>query len=173
MTTQPDWFTRDTQALQPLLHTAAYRLTGNYTQAQDLVQDTLLKAWACRHQYTQGTNFRAWLMTIMRNTFINDWRGRQRRPLTLLDDQDLARKQADTQQARAAEDEALDGLVDPVIRAALATLPAEQSLALYLCDVEGFTYAEIAERMGTPIGTVMSRIHRARAKFRAAYTTAA
>jgi len=153
------------------LYPAALRMTRNSADAEDLVQETFTKAFANFHQFRAGTNLRAWLYRILTNTFINGYRKKQREPRQEITDEikDWQLAAADTHAStgsRSAEAEVLDRLPDSAVRTALARLPEEFRLVVYLIDVEGFSYKEVAERMDTPLGTVMSRLHRARRQLR-------
>jgi RNA polymerase sigma-70 factor (ECF subfamily) len=159
-------FERDALPLHGQLRVKALYLTRNRTDAEDLVQETYAKAYAAFDRYQDGTSLRAWLNRIMINTCINEGQKRRRRqhlPIDRLEDWQLAAAQAHLGTGlRSAEVEALDHLPDADVTAALHRLPAPYRLAVYLRDVEGLSYREVAWAMGTPIGTVMSRLHRAR-----------
>ncbi len=164
-------FERDAMPLLDQLYSAAMRLTHNPQDAEDLVQDTFAKAYASFHQYQDGTNLKAWMYRILTNTFINSYRKKQREPLQSdadgVEDWQLVRAEAHTSRGlRSAETEALDHLPDSDVKKALQELPSDFRMAVYLADVEGFAYKEIAEIMDTPIGTVMSRLNRGRSLLR-------
>jgi RNA polymerase sigma-70 factor (ECF subfamily) len=160
---------------------AAYRLTCDRCDAEDLLQETFARAYVKFHQFVPGTNLRAWLYCIMFRTFYSTCRKRSRKPAEVLS-ADLylaASGQAQDSQAglvppsRSAEAEALDSLGDSPVMRALADLPPQFKAVLYLADIHGLQQSDIADIMGTPVGTVMSRLHRGRAMLRAKLRPAA
>ncbi len=164
---QPDLFMDEMLAHMDALYGVACRLTRNPTEAEDLVQDALVKAMRARDQFRAGTNLKAWLFRILTNTFINKYRrgGLERSVLEGPDADPLADgwvSASTMRQLRDPEQAALLPIIEGEVRRALETLPPEFKLAVILCDVEEFSYEEIADIMGCPIGTVMSRLHRGR-----------
>jgi len=150
------------------LYGAAMRMTRNPADASDLVQETFVKAFAAFRQFRQGTNLKAWLYRILTNTFINTYRKNQRNPyqgtIDELEDWQLGGAESVTQSisARSAEADAIDHLPSSAVKDALQSIPEDFRMAVYFADVEGFSYQEIADIMKTPVGTVMSRLHRGR-----------
>ncbi len=163
-------FERDALVFTDQLYAAALRYTKNPEDARDLVQDTYLKAFTSFHQFEEGTNLRAWLYRVLTTTFINTYRKDQRRPQVAqaeLEDWQLAEAQSHTSDlGKSAEAEALENLPDNDIKRALQEIPEEFRMVVYLADVEGFSYKEIAEIVGIPAGTVMSRLSRGRKQLR-------
>jgi len=151
------------------LYSAALRMTRNPSDAEDLVQETYLRAYRGFGGFQDGTNLKAWLYKILTNTFINSYRSKKRRPdeveLDTTEDFSLFRRLGGLEAANAGktpESEVLDAMPDAVVKDALESLPEQFRMAVLLADVEGFSYKEIAEIMNVPIGTVMSRLHRGR-----------
>ena len=160
-------FERDVLPLLPNLYAAALRMTRNPADAEDLVQDTYLRAFRGFSGFKEGTNLKAWLYRILTNSFINTYRKKQRQPQTVegpddIDEWYLFDKLGGRNVEVSAETEVLDKIPDEAVKGALESLPENFRLPVLLADVEGFSYKEIAEIMDTPIGTVMSRLHRGR-----------
>ncbi len=159
------------QAMQyaPQLYSAAMRLTRNSADAEDLVQDTYLRAWRSFSTFQEGTNLRAWLYRILTNSFINKYRAKQRRPdetgMDNIEDLYLYKRLSSLDSAlgnRSAEDTLFEMFTDDEVKTALEELPENFRMPVLLADVEGFHYKEIAEMLDIPVGTVMSRLHRGR-----------
>jgi RNA polymerase sigma-70 factor (ECF subfamily) len=151
------------------LYSAALRMTRNPSDAEDLVQETYLKAYRAFGSFQEGTNLKAWLYRILTNTFINSYRARRRRPeQTELDDVEdlyLYRRLGGLEAVsagRSAEEEVLEHFTESEVKEAVESLPEQFRMAVLLADVEGFSYKEIADILDVPIGTVMSRLHRGR-----------
>jgi RNA polymerase sigma-70 factor (ECF subfamily) len=151
------------------LYAAALRMTRNPADAEDLVQETYLRAYRGFGGFEAGTNLKAWLYRILTNTFINTYRAKKRRPeeteVEEIEDLYLYKRLGGLEAAtigRSAEDELFDWFTDDEVKAALEALPEQFRMAVLLADVEGFSYKEIAEILEIPIGTVMSRLHRGR-----------
>jgi len=153
----------------PQLYSAALRMTRNPADAEDVVQETFLKAYRAYHTYQAGTNLKAWLYRILTNTYINRYRKQVRSPTEVdfgeVEDLYLYKRLGSTESgssSRSAEEEVLEQLVDADVKAAVEELPDHFRMPVLLADVEGFSYKEIAEILDVPIGTVMSRLHRGR-----------
>ncbi len=162
-------FERDAMQYTRQLYSAAMRMSRNPADAEDLVQETYLKAYRAYHTFQEGTNLKAWLYRILTNTYINKYRKDSRRPsevdLGTVEDMYLYRRLGSEESAEAArttEDRVLDGLVESDIKQAVEELPESFRMPVLLADLEGFSYKEIAEILDIPIGTVMSRLHRGR-----------
>ena len=162
-------FEDDVMEFVPQLYSAALRMTRNPADAEDVLQEAMLKAYRGYHTFAEGTNLKAWLYRILTNTYINAYRRESRRPTEVelgeLEDLYLFKRLGEVETGgatRSAEEEALDRFVDTDIRDAVESLPDNFRIPVLLADVEGFAYKEIAEIMDVPIGTVMSRLHRGR-----------
>jgi RNA polymerase sigma-70 factor, ECF subfamily len=162
-------FEQDAMQYARQLYSAAMRMTRNPSDAEDLVQETFLKAYRAYHTFEEGTNLKAWLYRILTNTYINKYRKDSRRPsevdLGSVEDLYLYRNigsEESAEAARTTEDRVLDGLVESDIKKAVEDLPENFRLPVLLADLEGFSYKEISDILDIPIGTVMSRLHRGR-----------
>lgn len=164
-------FERDALPLLDAIYAGAFRLTRNQADAEDLVQETFAKAYRAFQSFEEGTNLKAWLYRILTNTFINQYRKNQRGPAIdpteQIEDWQMAKAERHTSGGlKSAETEALENLPNDAINNALNSIPEEFRNAVYMADVDGFSYKEIAEIMNTPVGTVMSRLHRGRKMLR-------
>src|SRR6478672_11306098 len=162
-------FAEQAMPLMSSLYSGALRMTRNPADADDLVQETYLRAYRGFGGFQEGTNLKAWLYRILTNTYINSYRAKQRRPdetdLDEVEDLYLYRRLGGLEAARSgrsAEDELMDTFSEAEVKAAIEELPENFRMAVLLADVEGFSYKEIAEILDIPIGTVMSRLHRGR-----------
>jgi RNA polymerase sigma-70 factor (ECF subfamily) len=162
-------FERDAMQYAPQLFSAALRMTRNAADAEDVVQETFLKAYRAYHTFQEGTNLKAWLYRILTNTYINRYRKKARRPSEVdfgeVEDLYLYKRLGAGEvggAARSAEEEVLESFVEADVKAAVEELPEHFRMPVLLADVEGFSYKEIAEILDVPIGTVMSRLHRGR-----------
>ena len=162
-------FEMDAMEFAPQLYSAALRMTRNPADAEDVVQETFLKAYRAYHTFQAGTNLKAWLYRILTNTYINRYRKQARRPSEVdfgeVEDLYLYKRMGSAESgraARSAEDQVLEHFVDADVKAAVEELPEHFRMPVLLADVEGFSYKEIAEILDVPIGTVMSRLHRGR-----------
>jgi len=166
-------FVAEAMPLVDRMYSAALRYTRDPTDAEDLVQETMVKAYRSFHQYRPGTNLKAWLYRILHTTYISMYRKAQRRPQEALQEEidDFSFYDEVARAGGSAEREVLESLTADEVKNALAELPETFRLAVYLADVEGFAYKEIAEIMDTPVGTVMSRLHRGRKALQKALAT--
>jgi len=164
----PNTFAEAAMPLMDQLYSAALRMTRNAADAEDLVQETYLKAYRGYERFEEGTNLKAWMYRILTNSYINRYRAKQRRPdesdLADVEDMYLYRRLGGEQSTvgASAEDAFLSSVTDEQVKAAIEAIPENFRIAVLLADVEGFAYKEIAEILEVPIGTVMSRIHRGR-----------
>ncbi|WP_328930621.1 sigma-70 family RNA polymerase sigma factor (plasmid) [Streptomyces sp. NBC_00190] len=164
-------FERDAACHRTLLNARAIRLTCNFADAEDLVQETYARAYRSFHQFRPGTNLRAWLLRILTNAFLTDYRKQQAEPRVThtsdIEDWQLAGAASHTSVGLPTpESQVMDRIPDPVIVEAFRAIPGDFRTVVYLADVEGLAYEEIAERVGIPYGTVNSRLHRGRRRLR-------
>ena len=159
-------FAAEVMGFAPQLYSAALRMTRNRADAEDLLQETFLRAYRSAHTFTPGSNLRAWLYRILTNAYISSYQAKQRRPVEVeLDDSTdrlASRRPGGPGTVRGAEESLMELLADDEVKSALEELPEQYRLPVLLADVEGFSYREIAEMLDVPIGTVMSRLHRGR-----------
>lgn len=159
-------FERDVLPMLPNLYSAALRMTRDPTDAEDLVQETYLRAYRGFGGFEEGTNLKAWMYRILTNTFINSYRKKQREPATVsgddLEEWYLYDKLGETAVEASAEATVIESIPEAEVKAALENLPESFRMAVWLVDVEGFSYKETAQMLGVPIGTIMSRLHRGR-----------
>jgi RNA polymerase sigma-70 factor, ECF subfamily len=165
-------FARDAVPLRDILYRHAVRMSRNHADAEDLVQEAMMKAYASFHTFRPDTNMRAWLLRILINSYISDYRKKRRQPLEYSTEELTEQRLADTYTRcapaglRSAEDQALDSLPDNDIKSAMQALPQQFRDAVYYADVEGLRYQQIAAIMNTPTGTVASQLHRGRRQLR-------
>lgn len=165
-------FERDAVPMRDVLYRHAFRMSRNHADAEDLVQEAMIKAYAGFHAFRPDTNLRAWLLRILTNSYISDYRKKRRQPVQYSTEQVTEQRLVDTYTRcapaglRSAEDQALDSLPDTDIRSAMRALPQQFRDVVYYADVEGLSYHEIAATMNTPTGTVASQLHRGRRQLR-------
>jgi RNA polymerase sigma-70 factor (ECF subfamily) len=165
-------FVREAVPLRDILYRHAFRMSRNHADAEDLVQEAMMKAYAGFHAFRRDTNLHAWLMRILINSYISDYRKKRRQPVQYSTEVVTEQRLADTYTRcapaalRSAEDQALDSLPDNDIKSAMQALPQQFRDVVYYADVEGLPYREIAAIMSTPTGTVASQLHRGRRQLR-------
>ena len=166
------WFEREAVPLRDVLYRKAFRMSRNHSDAEDLVQETMMKAYAGFHSFRRDTNMQAWLLRILINGYISDYRKKRRQPLQYSTEEITEQRLADIYARsapaglRSAEDQALDSLPDNDIKSAMQALPQQFRDVIYYADVEGLRYQEIAVITNTPTGTVASQLHRGRRQLR-------